>query len=444
MPLAPAPLLILLRLALPLPTALQLPTAIPLRTTLPLPLAFTPWQQLAAAVGGAAVAVLIAVHLTSVLRRGPRASVGQHITRAGAVYLLLTLAVAIVALHTKINFLVLLFGMLLSGLVLSFILSRLAMRKLGLERVVPEGVHAGTPFTIELRVANRKRLLATYGLAVRESLPAGLSAERAGGVAVALRPGEAASLPYRATAVRRGVYRLTSLVYSTRFPFGLFHQGRAREAPAELVVYPRLGEVSTEFLGRAQALALAQRRSRAALGDEEFRNLRDYRHGDNPRRIHWKSSAKLGRPLVRELEAVASERVFILLDTRAPASGDPALEAAISFAATLARDLMLRGFFVSLAAYAPELVVTPPTKDPPGLRSLYETLARLEPAPRRALVELVGETRVRAGERVLTVATILRADDDAASAIGLLRAHQPRVLPVDVAAESFREHFLLA
>ncbi|HUT35352.1 MAG TPA: DUF58 domain-containing protein [Planctomycetota bacterium] len=408
-----------------------------------LPAAAADWRAAAYVLVAVAASVLLGLYLVSAVRRGRRSRVGQRMTKGGGVFSLLTLAIAIVALHTKINFLVLVFGMLLSAFVLSFVLSRLTMRRLEFARALPTDVHAGEPLRVELRVTNRKRRLASYGLVVQDELPEGVSAEPPGGVVLELRSRQAASVPYTATAARRGVYAFRTVGYSTRFPFGLFQQGRARALPGELVVYPRLGEVSAQLLGRTRALALAQQRTRGARGEEEFRNLREYRPGDNPRRIHWKTSAKLGKPLVREMEAVVSERVLILLDTRCPASGEAALEAAISFAATLARDLMLRGLFVGLAAYAPELAVTAPAKSATGLRALFGTLARLEPNPERSLVELAAEPAVRGGGRLVTVVALRRRDADAEAALELLQRHQARVLAVDASAPEFREVFHL-
>lgn len=405
--------------------------------------AAVPWRGVAIVVALAAVIVVVILNAQFLARAAWGRHVGQGITPAGLVFSLVALAIGVVALQTKINFLVLLFGMVLSGLMLSFVLSRTALRKLSLERRVPEGVHAGEPFAVELRATNGKRWLASYGLAVWDGLPPEVASERPGGVLVELRPRETARLAYTATAARRRVYRLGSVSYSTRFPFGFFHQGRSRAVAGELVVYPRLGVVAPGFLARTQALAQTRQQTRAAWGEEEFRNLREYRHGDNPRRIHWKSSAKLGQPLVRELEAVVCERVLIVLDTRCPASGDERLEAAISFAATLGRDLMLRGYFVSLAAYAPARVVTAAAKGAAGFRVLLEVLARLEPDPRRTLAELVGEPSVSAQERVLTVFALRQRDADAAAAIGLLGRRQPRVIVADASSASFGDIFSL-
>ena len=390
-----------------------------------------------------ALLLFISFHLLTKLRRAPRPLRGQRITKQGVIFSLVTLAVAVVALHTKVNFLVLIFGMMLSAVFLSFVLSRATMRGLAFSRRVPEGVHPAQPFTVELAATNRKGWLSSYGLVVWDNLPEGLVAERTGGMLVQLGRRHTEAMPYAAEAVRRGVYRLGSVSFSTRFPFGFFHQERRRELASELVVYPSLGVVAPNFLGRAQSLAQTRHQTHSARGEEEFRGFREYRPGDNPRWIHWKSSAKLGQPLVKEYEAVVTERAFILLDTRCVASGEEPLESAVSFAATLARDLMLRDFHVSLAAYAPDLVVTAAMKGKAGLRAMLDVLARLEPNPDRGLLELVGEPRVRAEERVLTVAVLLHTDGDAAGALEHLQARQPRVVAIDASAPSFADVFQL-
>ena len=405
---------------------------------LPLAAARPSWKHIAFLVAATAVFLLVALHVLA-LRRGRRRR--QHITKHGAVFFLVTLAVGIVALHTKINFLVLIFGMMLSASVLSILLSRTAMRQLRFERRVPSGICPAEPFTIELEVSNDKRLLSSYGLAVHDDLPEGLAAPYPGGVIVQLRAGQSAGLPYTARARQRGVYPLRSVSFSTRFPFGFFHQQRSCPLAGELVVYPRLGTVASDLLGRAQSLAQTRRKSQSVRGHEEFRSLREYRLGDNPRWIHWKSSARLGQPLVKEYEAVVSERAFILLDTRAPANGTEPLESAVSFVATLARDLMLRGFSVSLAAYAPDLVVTAAVKGSAGLHALLELLARLDPSPQRTLTDLVNEPQVRAENRTLVVAALLRNDADATTALERLQSRHPRVLPINASLPSFGDIF---
>ena len=77
-----------------------------------------------------------------------------------------------------------------------------------------------------------------------------------------------------------------------------------------------------------------------AIGEsEEFVSLRDYRPGDPTRRIHWRSWAKVGRPVVKEFQDEHFARHALILDTFAGASGGAAFEEAVSVAASFACTL---------------------------------------------------------------------------------------------------------
>ena len=89
---------------------------------------------------------------------------------------------------------------------------------------------------------------------------------------------------------------------------------------------------------------------------EEFVSLREYRAGDPMRRLHWKSFAKLGKPIVKEFQDEFFVRHALALDTfGAPAAGE-LFEAAVSVAASLAftiqhQDSLLDLMFVGVEAY---------------------------------------------------------------------------------------------
>jgi uncharacterized protein (DUF58 family) len=85
----------------------------------------------------------------------------------------------------------------------------------------------------------------------------------------------------------------------------------------------------------------------------EFHGLREMREGDDPRDVHWSSTARKGRPMVREYEDEAARRVSIFLDNGLPGGekcGDEklrdGLERAISIGASLAADYLDRGYLV--------------------------------------------------------------------------------------------------
>jgi uncharacterized protein (DUF58 family) len=153
---------------------------------------------------------------------------------------------------------------------------------------------------------------------------------------------------YRRTLPRRGIHRLSGLRLSTRFPFGLLRRSIDVEAPTDLLAYPALVPVSDPLLtGGLAQVGEKQSPARARSGD--FHGLRELRPGDDPRDIHWRTTARRGRPFVREFEEETGRTVVVVLETGADYS-DAEFETAVSYAASLALALLHRTFRVGLLA----------------------------------------------------------------------------------------------
>jgi uncharacterized protein (DUF58 family) len=127
------------------------------------------------------------------------------------------------------------------------------------------------------------------------------------------------------------------------------------EAPAELLVYPALLPVSEVVLSSGLA-ELNDRQSTARTRRGEFESLREFRAGDDPRDIHWRTSARRGRRFVRQFEGNTGRTVVLALDDaqakEALPGRDPSapFEAAVSLAASAALLLLRQGFQVGLVS----------------------------------------------------------------------------------------------
>jgi uncharacterized protein (DUF58 family) len=156
---------------------------------------------------------------------------------------------------------------------------------------------------------------------------------------------------------RRGRVTLTGLTVARPELLGLTRALRPQPAPATLLILPRrypMPPITLRGARRYQhgGIALAQ-----SVGDsEEFVSLRDYRPGDPLKRIHWRSWARTGRPVVREYQDEFFVRHALVLDTFTPAP-TPAFEEAVSVAASLAcsvntQESLLDLLFVGTEAHA--------------------------------------------------------------------------------------------
>lgn len=292
-------------------------------------------------------------------------------TAGGTVFTGGTIAVGFAALNTGNNLLYLLLGAMLGFIAVSGWLSEQAIRALRIERRVPRATTVGRDAVLTYHVRNEKRRLPTMAVEIFEeglSEPAFLSHVPAGG-SVTVRSSNG--------FVRRGVYPLGTVTLATSFPFGLFRKERDLELPGEIVVWPRHDLPVRDPAPGAGQVPRGGPSARGAAGWRgEYRSLRGYRAGDDPKDIHWKSSARMREPVVREYERGAAETRWICLDTRG-AEG-VAAERAVEIAASLAARCVAEQRPFGLAAAGD---VVGPGSDLGTLERALDVLARTEFSP---------------------------------------------------------------
>jgi uncharacterized protein (DUF58 family) len=247
------------------------------------------------------------------LRRRLRPPRRLTFTREGRIIVVLSVGVGFAAINTGNNLLYLLLGWLLSFIIASGVLSEMTLRMLTVTRRPPPRIFASEPFLMEVMIKNGKPKRASYSIEV-EDLQGRTPIDKR---CYFLKIPEAKSqrTSYRHTFVRRGLYTLTGYRLATKFPFALFRKSRDVDAPLEILVYPaRVAVPRPPSRALTRGDAIADRLGRRG----EFFGLRERRVGDDRRDIHWKSSARSGRLLVREYEDELARRVAIAVDNALP------------------------------------------------------------------------------------------------------------------------------
>jgi uncharacterized protein (DUF58 family) len=124
--------------------------------------------------------------------------------------------------------------------------------------------------------------------------------------------GQAVKLAYRTVCYRRGPYHFSTLSLASKGPFGFFGSQRTLAAPGDILIYPyyhplkRLRLLETK--GFTDRLA-----TRPGLGDEVI-GAREYRSGDSMRQIHWRSTARAGKFVVKEFSDHDQVTMTVVLD----------------------------------------------------------------------------------------------------------------------------------
>ncbi len=295
------------------------------------------------------------------LRRRFRPPRRLSFTREGRVVVILSVAVGFAAINTGNNLLYLLLGWLLSFIIASGILSEQTLKRLAVTRRPPARVFAGEPFLMEVVIENQKPRRASYSIEVEDLIDRTPLDKRCYFLKIPEKKTQRTS--YRHTFGRRGLYTLAGYRLATKFPFALFRKSRDVDAPLEVLVYPaRVAVARPPSRARVSGDSTAERMGRRG----EFFGLRERRDGDDRRDVHWKSSARTGRLLVREYEDEQQKTIVIGVDNALPAATREAIadkatapahdaqivavERAISVAASLATSYLEAGWTVELCA----------------------------------------------------------------------------------------------
>jgi uncharacterized protein (DUF58 family) len=172
-----------------------------------------------------------------------------------------------------------------------------------------------------------------------------------------LFPGREQTIRAELVPTHRGVLRLEQIAVAVPDPFGLFRSLKKIPAPQSILILPKRYRVPPFELPGTTKYQQGGVSMASSVGEsEEFVSLREYRPGDPLRRMHWKSFAKTGKPIVKEFQDEFFVRHALVLDTFSAVSYSEIFEEAVSVAASLAytiqdQDSLLDLMFVGPQAY---------------------------------------------------------------------------------------------
>ena len=303
-----------------------------------------------------------------------REAMDYDVTRAGLIYILISVVIGIAAINTGNNLLYVVVAALLSAILVSGIASALVLRSLTLDVHLPEHVFAGRPMLARLLLQNASAWLPSFSVRVVpakrkaakdrwrwEASTFGLPRNRApqdqwlrlpdrrlrrvreeaekpileeSVYFPFLAPGQELRADLEISFPVRGRYSEKNFGLATRFPFSFLMKTRRINLAREVIVYPAVepteqfrevlpmvtGEFETFVRGRGYNLYL----------------IRDYMPDDSARHVDWKATARTGALKVREFSREDERKLRIVFDNPAPGILQPVLyERAVRLAASL-------------------------------------------------------------------------------------------------------------
>ncbi len=269
-----------------------------------------------------------------------------------------------------------------------YVASLLMHPRIRMSGSLPEKAMAGQRVDAEFTLTNRSRLPVFDLSLLMFSLPEGLRQTSADATLARLGPRRSCRVAYELLPLRRGQYELDDLYAYSTFPFNLFRRLGTTRRMGSLLVLPSFSplqrvDAAMSFRYQPGGIAFSSK-----VGESpEYIGSREFRPGDSPRRIDFRSWARLAAPAVKEYQEEYYCRVALVLDTfveprrKAPATGFPDLEAAVSLSAAVTEALSRGEFIIDIFAAGPELYVFRAGRHTAHFENILEILACVDRCP---------------------------------------------------------------
>jgi uncharacterized protein (DUF58 family) len=224
------------------------------------------------------------------------------------------------------------------------------------------------------------------------------------------RQGRRLIVDYRLERLPRGRYPFTKSRVEIVDPFGLQRRDVTLPPPGALLVYPRIVPLDRLF-SETGAHALEGRRLllRRATGFD-LHSVRDYEHGESLRKVHWRTTARRGQLMVKELEDAPRDEIAVLLDGYYAAVAGRSFDVQVRAAASVLEAYVRRSRRAVLVVNAAEGVSQQVHSPAADRRRALELLAAVEPTARGPLSAMLAEESSPAARALEVVVVTARID----------------------------------
>jgi uncharacterized protein (DUF58 family) len=223
---------------------------------------------------------------------------------------------------------------------------------------------------------------------------------------------------------RRGVYSSGPIRITSGDPFGLFRMTRRYGERQRLVVLPQPEELPYFWVPAAQLPGEGVVHQRTHYVTPNASGIREYYPGDSYNRIHWKSTARLGRPMVKTFEMDPTSNIWIVLDldgaVQAGEGDESTEEYGVRIAASVAYHFLQSNRMLGLMMDGAEKVIMDPLRGSQQYGRMLEALAVAEARGYTPLSELLQNEGRRMGRHTTCVIITSSTDPEWVTSLGLL------------------------
>ncbi len=234
-----------------------------------------------------------------------------------------------------------------------FLWALFSTRGLTVERSHSQTCLRGYPLRVLLTISNRFRTHRFALVGYDQFTPAKKGDNLREVALLSLAARSSVAVEYEAVPSKRGRYTIGPFYFYSGDPFGFYRNIRKVNVFTDLVVLPTPLETQVSYLRSTSQVAKDELSTVGIPGSStEFLGVREYQSGDQLRKVHWASTARLGKLITKQFERnVASTLCVLLVNDDRSAIGREAehnpLEYSITLVSTLARETSRSHYYFS-------------------------------------------------------------------------------------------------
>ncbi|MEW8979068.1 MAG: DUF58 domain-containing protein [Symbiobacterium sp.] len=313
-------------------------------------------------------------------------------------------------------------------------------RVAGLLTVDRHQVQVGETIAAALRLENWSWLPVPW-LEVDDETPPRLMASDRPRMGTALPPRSRRQATVQFTARRRGRCPVGPIRVRTGDPLGLFVREIQVRSEAPVTIYPRVHPLDDLSLLLALPFGPVRTRDRAFEDPSDHAEIRRYVPGDNPRHIHWPTTARTGTLMTRQYGLSATTQLVLFLDLHrsvhvdgTASGGAETAETAVEIAASLAALALRRKMEAGLFCVGQERFAVSPGGSDRTFREIMEVLAQVEAVGNVPVDQLVEAEAAHLAHRATVVVITPRLNQRLAHLLLRLRSsHRVMLVLLDAA-----------
>ena len=327
---------------------------------------------------------------------------------------------------------------LMAGVPLAYLWSRLNLR--GLEVVADrtgDRLQEGAQYVERVTVHNR-HWLGKIWLEIDD--PSDMPGHIARRIVTVPAKGSA-TFRSRSTITRRGLYSVGPVEVTTGDPFGLFRHTRAFGSAQNVLVYPRAVDLPSFFVPPANLPGEGRFRRRTQQVTPNASGVRPYAPGDSFNRIHWASTARTGEMMVKVFELDPASDIWIVLDlqrdSHAGEGDDSTEEYAVSIAASVSRYFLTANRSVGFLSYGRGFDVIEPERGVQQYTRILESLAMARTWGDVSLADMLSNEARRFGRHTTVVVITPSTDEAWVASLAMLRSRGVKAAAIVLEKSTF-------